>query len=166
MQCAAETQDEINYWVAQCQHSSWSIMTTRPSCRKRCNYMLPSLANTAARHCDRTRSNQPQTSSAQSAAVCLTWTINRRRSMFVICGTSKRKRAMKDKKSDKWRLFIIILRASKWGTLTSVVGNPGCRRSSCRNSLELHWLASAWPVRGCASVPHLRYLSVSRHFNE
>ena len=39
-------------------------------------------------------------------------------------------------------------------------------RSSYRNSLDLHWSASARPSRGCASVPHLRYLSVSRHFNE
>ena len=39
-------------------------------------------------------------------------------------------------------------------------------RSSCRKSLDLHWLASARPGRGPASVPHLRYLSVSRHFNE
>ena len=39
-------------------------------------------------------------------------------------------------------------------------------RSSCRKSLDLHWSASARPGRGSASVPHLRYLSVSRHFNE
>ena len=39
-------------------------------------------------------------------------------------------------------------------------------RSSCRTSLDLHWSASARPGRGPASVPHLRYLSVSRHFNE
>ena len=39
-------------------------------------------------------------------------------------------------------------------------------RSSCRKSLDLHWSASARPGRGPASVPHLRYLSVSRHFNE
>ena len=39
-------------------------------------------------------------------------------------------------------------------------------RSSCRKSLDLHWSASAPPGRSPASVPHLRYLSVSRHFNE
>ena len=39
-------------------------------------------------------------------------------------------------------------------------------RSSCRNSLDLHWSAAARPGRGSASVPHLGYLSVSRHFNE
>ena len=39
-------------------------------------------------------------------------------------------------------------------------------RSSCRKSLDLHWSASARPGRGSASVSHLRYLSVSRHFNE
>ena len=39
-------------------------------------------------------------------------------------------------------------------------------RSSCRNSLNLHCSALARLSRGCASVPHLRYLSVSRHFNE
>ena len=39
-------------------------------------------------------------------------------------------------------------------------------RSFCRKSLDLHWSASARPGRGPASVPHLRYLSVNRHFNE
>ena len=39
-------------------------------------------------------------------------------------------------------------------------------RSSCRNSLDLHWSPWPRPGRGSASVPHLRYLSVSRHFNE
>ena len=39
-------------------------------------------------------------------------------------------------------------------------------RSSCRNSLDLHCSAEARPGRGSASVPHLGYLSVSRHFNE
>ena len=39
-------------------------------------------------------------------------------------------------------------------------------RSFCRKSLDLHWSASARLGRGPASVPHLRYLSVSRHFNE
>ena len=36
-------------------------------------------------------------------------------------------------------------------------------RSYCRNSLDLHWSAAARPGRGSASVPHLGYLSVSRH---
>ena len=46
---------------------------------------------------------------------------------------------------------------------TQKCGKPEMR-SSCRSSLDLHW--SAWPPpgRGSASVPHLRYLSVSRHF--
>ena len=39
-------------------------------------------------------------------------------------------------------------------------------RSSCRNSLDLHWSPWPRPGHGSASVPHLRYLSVSRHFNE
>ena len=39
-------------------------------------------------------------------------------------------------------------------------------RSSRRNSLDLHWSPWPRPGRGSASVPHLRYLSVSRHFNE
>ena len=39
-------------------------------------------------------------------------------------------------------------------------------RSSCRNSLDLHWSPWPRPGRRSASVPHLRYLSVSRHFNE
>ena len=39
-------------------------------------------------------------------------------------------------------------------------------RSSCSNPLDLHWSARPQPSRGSAlSVPHLRYLSVSRHFN-
>ena len=63
---------------------------------------------------------------------------------------------------EEWRLFIIISRASKWGTNTLKRGKPEMH-SSCRNSLDLHWSASARPGRGCASVPHLRYLSVSRH---
>ena len=36
--------------------------------------------------------------------------------------------------------------------------------SSCRKLLDLHWSASARPGRGSASVPHLRHLSVSRHW--
>ena len=39
-------------------------------------------------------------------------------------------------------------------------------RSFCRNSLDFYWSPWPWPGRGSASVPYLRYLSVSRHFNE
>ena len=34
-------------------------------------------------------------------------------------------------------------------------------RSSCRNSIDLHWSPWPRPGRGSASVPHLRYLSVA-----
>ena len=44
-------------------------------------------------------------------------------------------------------------------------GKPNMR-SSCRNSLDLHWSPWPWPGRGSASVPHLRYLSISSHLNE
>ena len=67
--------------------------------------------------------------------------------------------------AEKWRLFIFISWESKWGTLKSA-GNPTEMRSSCRNSLDLHWSPWPQPGRESASVPHLRYLSVSRHFNE
>ena len=76
-----------------------------------------------------------------------------------------------------WRLCLILV--SSKVTMASIhlyfagkqVGDTQKRgkpemRSSCRKSLDLPWSASARPGRGPASVPHLRYLSVSRHFNE
>ena len=62
----------------------------------------------------------------------------------------------------EWRVFIIISRASKWGTPQK--HRKLEMRTSCRNSLDLHWSAWPQPGRGSASVPRLRYLSVSRHF--
>ena len=39
-------------------------------------------------------------------------------------------------------------------------------RSSCKNSLDWHWSAWPWPSRESPCVPRLRYMSVSRPFNE
>ena len=86
-------------------------------------------------------------------------------------------------KSTKWIVSLVLKGFSKFSFMINAMasihhyfaceqvgdtqerGKPEMR-SSCRNSLDLHWSASTRPSRGCASVPHLRYLSVSRHFNE
>ena len=58
-----------------------------------------------------------------------------------------------------------------WDTQKRRGGGKPETLSSCRNSLDLHWSASARLGRRCASVPHLRYLSVEilmnrRHYTE
>ena len=63
--------------------------------------------------------------------------------------------------SAQWRLFINRVARQHVGD-TQKRGKPEMH-SSCRNPLDFHWSASAPPSHGCASVPHLRYLSVSSH---